>query len=87
MTRELLLNYGKLMSELRDCFETSVPYDVIAGLVHNQLSGWKKWDVRSTSVTGWDDTDYCYSMGMNAYVMKPDMDTVENACKMIEELR
>jgi len=38
----------------KDCFETDIPYAVIALIVQNQFANRTAWDVHSYGVTGGD---------------------------------
>lgn len=84
---ELLKNYLSVMNSLEGCFETNVPYDVIASLVRQQLDEGGSWQVFSYSVDGTGDNQKPYSMSQNAYVMVPDMTTVEKAQDLMRKVR
>lgn len=84
---DLLKNYLSVMDSLEGCFETNVPYDIIASLVRDQLDEGGSWQVLSYSVDGTGDNQKPYSMSQNAYVMVPDMTTVEKAQDLMQKVR
>ena len=51
-----LKNYLSVMDSLDGCFETNVPYDIIASLVRRQLDEGGSWQVLSYSADGTGDT-------------------------------
>ena len=87
MSPALLQNYSKIMESVEGSFETSVPYDVIAGLVRKQLNEGGQWTVESYSVDGSGATKRPYSMSANAYVMVPNMDTVNTAIEKMNQIK
>lgn len=84
---ELLVNYASVLSAVEGSFETSVPYDLIAALVRDQLSSGESWNVVSYSVDGTGASKKPYSMSQNAYVMIPDESTVSTARELMEQVR
>ena len=62
----LLVNYASIMESISGSFETSMPYEMIAELVRNQLDKGGKWNIISTSVDGTGDYQVPYSMSMEA---------------------
>lgn len=84
---DMLLNFDSVLSAMEGSFETSVPYEYITALVRDQLADGREWTIERESVTGSDANDYCYSLGMRAYVMRPDVNSVANACQRLEELK
>ena len=87
MTMELLKNYFSLLDSLKDCFETNIPYELVSEVVQEQLKDSSKWSVLSYSTDGTGDTQQPYSMNQKAYVMIPDMDTVEKAELLMNKIR
>lgn len=83
----ILTNYTSLLDELDGSFETSVPYDVIAALVSNQLADNSEWNIVSYSADGEADWSTTYSMNRTLWVMQPDYDTVETAKQLMEQVR
>lgn len=86
MSPAILTGYTELMESVAGNFETSMPYDLIAELVRDQLENGGSWNIVSTSVTGSDSSGYTYSAG-NAYVMVPDQATVDAAIAKINQVQ
>lgn len=86
MSPAILTGYTELMESVAGNFETSMPYDLIAELVRDQLENGGSWNIVSTSVTGSDSSGYTYSAG-NAYVMVPDQATVDAAIAKINQVK
>ena len=61
-----LKNYLSVMDSLDGCFETNVPYDIIASLVRRQLDEGGSWQVLSYSADGTGDTQKPYSMSQES---------------------
>ena len=83
----LLQNYSSILESVEGSFETSMPYDLIAKLVSNQLIENTKWNIVSYAVNGTGDSQKPYSLGTNAYVMIPDETTVSYAKNLMEQVR
>lgn len=82
----VLKNYQTLLSSLSDAFITSLNYDDIASLVQMQVQDMSGWHVTSYAVSGSGDTSYCYALGDAAWVMRPNMDTVNTAKELIRQV-
>ncbi len=82
-----LKNYLSVMDSLDGCFETNVPYDIIASLVRKQLDEGGSWQGLSYSTDGTGDTQKPYSMSQKAYVMIPDQTTVDKAKTLMKKVR
>ena len=82
-----LKNYLSVMDSLDGCFETNVPYDIIASLVRRQLDEGGSWQVLYYSADGTGDTQKPYSMSQKAYVMIPDQTTVDKAKTLMKKVR
>ena len=82
----LLKNYNSVLNAVEGCFETSIPLELIGSLVSDQLNDGSKWNILSYSVDGTGDYQIPYSMSMEAYVMQPDYDTVEQAKNLIQKV-
>ena len=82
-----LKNYLSVMDSLDGCFETNVPYDIIASLVRRQLDEGGSWQVLSYSADGTGDTQKPYSMSQKAYVMIPDQTTLDKAKTLMKKVR
>lgn len=87
LSPELLTSYTSILTSMEGNFETSVPYDMIAKLVREQLDEGGSWNIVSYSVDGTGDKQKPYSMSMNAYVMIPDQTTVNTAKELMRQVR
>lgn len=84
---KLLYNYADIMEAISDCFQTSMPKDVIQSLVKMQINDMKKWNIVSYSANGSGTRSTTYSMPkFNAYVMIPDESTIEHAKELISQV-
>ena len=79
----ILQNFSQLLEGIEGSFESDIPYDVLSGLVRDQLSGGGAWTVESYSVDGTGSTASTYSMSQPLYVMIPDESTVKQAKALI----
>ena len=86
LSPEILVKYASLMEAVEGSFETSVPYDLIASMVRDQLNNGGSWNIVSYSVDGTGASRKPYSMSTNAYVMIPDETTVQTAKDMIAQV-
>lgn len=82
----ILTGYMSFLDAIGDSFETDMSSSDIRALVNMQLSQGGSWTIGSVSVNGTGGTDYCYELGNYAYVMYPDMDTVEAAVEAIQNV-
>lgn len=87
MSPALLANFSKILESVEGSFETSIPYDVVAEIVRNQLEDGGSWNVVSYSVDGTGANKKPYSLSANAYVMIPDYDTVNTATLLINQVK
>ena len=87
MSPAILSSYTELMESISGIFETSMPYEIIADLVREQLDKGGSWNIVSTSVDGTGDTRKPYSMSTTAYVMIPDQSTVDAAIEKINQVK
>ena len=87
MSPAILTGYADIMDSVSGSFETSMPYDVIAELVRDQLDKGGSWNIVSCSVDGTGDTKIPYSMSTGAYVMIPDQATVDAAVAKINQVK
>ena len=86
MSPSILTGYLNILQSVQDCVDTSIPYDLIAEVVRQQLSDGANWDIESYSVDGSDASATTYSMAQNLYVMIPDEGTVQEAKTKLTEL-
>jgi anionic cell wall polymer biosynthesis LytR-Cps2A-Psr (LCP) family protein len=84
LSPEILKRYSDVLDAVGGNFETTVPYELIAELVRDQLEEGGSWDVITYSVDGTGDSQIPYSMSMYPYVMWPDEETVETAQLLID---
>ena len=87
MSPSLLMNYTRIMDSISGSFETSMPYDMIAELVRNQLDKGGQWNIVSMSADGTGDYQVPYSMSMEAYVMVPDQATVDAVIEKMNQVK
>ena len=83
----MLQNFSEFMTGVQGSFESNVPYELLTDLVRDQLSNGGSWHVYSFSVDGTGTTSTTYSMNQPLYVMEPDMSTVEEAKRLIEDAK
>lgn len=83
----IITNYSDIMDSLQGMFATNIPPEKISSLVKLQISEMIDWDVKSYAVTGVGDSAKTYSIpGMNAYVMRPNQETVDLAIELIDKV-
>ena len=83
----LLKNYQKVLNALPNSFLTNISFDQVKAMVRAQQKDGTKWHVTSFAVTGTAGTDNCYSWpGMQLYVTRPNMDSVEQAKSLIAQV-
>ncbi len=86
LSTDMLLNYSSVLNSLEGSFETSVPYDLIADLVRDQLDGGGDWNIVSYTTSGTAGSEIPYSMNTYASVLIPDEDTVATAKQLIQDV-
>lgn len=86
MSPSILTGYLSILNSVQDCIDTSVPYDVLADLVRQQLESGATWTIESYSVNGSDGRSTTYSMNQQLYVMIPDESTVQEAKQKLADL-
>ncbi len=93
LSTDLIYNYSDLLDAVDDSFITTVPYDLLADLVKDQIRYNPSWDIITYAVTGTGTSDVCYSFltyndpnGVTAYVSVPNYDTVQIAHDLIEAM-
>ena len=85
LSPSILQNYTDVLNSAENCMETDIPYDVLAGIVRQQLSDNASWHITSYSTNGTGAKKVPYSMSTTAYVMIPDEETVEHAKLLLEQ--
>jgi len=87
MSPAILSGYTDIMESVAGNFETSMPYDLIAEIVRDQLTNGGSWNIVSASVDGYGDTRKPYSLSTGAYVMVPYQETVDAAIEMMNQVK
>ena len=85
MSPSILTKYNSLLKSLSKGVLTNVEQKTITKLVNMQLDDNIKWEIETLSVTGKDSSNITYSAG-RAYVMEPDMESVNEAKLKIKSL-
>lgn len=80
----VLLNFNSILESISDSMQTDMPYDEIAELVKMQLEDGSSWEIESVNLTGTGSSQYCYSLGSNAYVMYVDEDSLAEIVAKME---
>lgn len=83
----ILQNFPEFMEGVQGSFESDIPYSLLTDLVRDQLSGGGSWNITSYSVDGTGTTATTYSMSQPLYVMEPDISTVEEAKRLINDAK
>lgn len=86
LSPSILTGYLDILESGEDCVDTSIPYDLIAELVRQQVSENASWNIESFSVDGSDSSASTYSMAQELYVMLPDDATVQTAKEKLAAL-
>ena len=65
-----------------------MPIDLITMFIKSQLNDMAKWEIESIAVTGYNSSNYTYSMGTKykLYVMEPNWNSVNSAKDKIKEV-
>lgn len=83
---QTIINYQQILASLNGVIQTNMSSSDMSKLISAQLNDMSKWSVESISVTGTDSNNYTYSMGnILLYVMEPDVKSVSNAKKEIQQ--
>ncbi|MBE6972198.1 MAG: LytR family transcriptional regulator [Ruminococcaceae bacterium] len=83
---QILSSYADLLKAIEGCFITNMHYEDMSALVKMQLKDMRGWNITSYAVSGEGDTDYCATYDMDLWVMQPDMDTVDTAKALIQQV-
>ena len=86
LSPSILTGYLDILESVEDCVDTSIPYDLIAELVRQQVSENASWNIESFSVDGSDSSASTYSMAQGVDVMLPDEATVQTAKEKLAAL-
>jgi len=84
----LVSKYNSILNALDGSFQTDMSTNMITSFIKYQLDEMPKWRVESIAVTGYNSSNYTYSMGVNykLYVMEPDYNSVNEAKAKIKEV-
>lgn len=83
----ILSKYGTLLSSIQSSLQTNISTQEIGSLVKMQLNDMSSWDISTYSVNGTGSSEYTYSIpNQRAYVMIPDMNTVNEAKLRLKEI-
>lgn len=84
----LISKYNEVLTSLNGSFETDMPLDMITSFIRKQINDMDKWEIESIAVTGYNSSNYTYSMGSNykLYVMEPNWESVNTAKNKINEV-
>lgn len=86
-SKDVLYNYSEVLDGIAGTFQTDMTSDDIYTLVKRQLIDNTKYTIDSYSVTGNGDSCTTYSTPKTkVWVMQPNMDEVENAKKLINNV-
>ena len=80
----MLENFSELMNSVDGCFQCTMSYEMIAGLVRGQLDTMASWNISSYSVKGTGAYRVPYSLSSKAWVNLPDYSTVETATQLMQ---
>ena len=84
-SKTMLLNYNRVLSELKDYVEMSFSSKEVRSLVKMQISKNLKWSIYKNTLTGGDDLQPLYGTGGEyAYVMSQDETSVSHARELIK---
>ena len=87
MSPSILNSYSSILQSVEGCVDMSIPYDLLAGIVNDQLSNNVAWSIESMSADGTGTYSSTYSMGaQQLYVMIPDQATVDAAKTRISQV-
>ena len=83
-SKNLLLNYSKILSSLKKYFEMSFSSEEIKSLIKYQLVKTPDWEIYKNTLVGGDSTIPTYSTGSTpVYVMSQNQESIDNAKKLI----
>ncbi|MDO5695479.1 MAG: LCP family protein [Eubacteriales bacterium] len=85
---EYIINFGTILSNLGNIYETNLTQDEIGSLIRMQLDDNRPWKIQSISLNGAGATGYYSYMMPDAalYVMMPYKETIDYAKECIEKI-
>lgn len=87
-SKVLISKYNSILNTLNGSFQTDMSMDMITSFIRYQLDKMPSWNVESIAVTGFNSSNYTYSMGTNykLYVMEPDYNSIASVKQRINEV-
>lgn len=87
-SKVLISKYNSILNALDGSFQTDMSMGMITSFIKYQLDEMPSWNVESIAVSGYNSSNYTYSMGMNykLYVMEPDYNSVNVAKNRMKEV-
>ena len=88
----ILSSFNDVLKATEGCFQTDVPYELIAELVRNQLASNPQWEILRYNVTGTGDSEIPFTTmlldgkPMYLYVMWPNDDDVAAGIEMMQAM-
>lgn len=84
----LISKYNSILNALDGSFQTDMSTSMITSFIKYQLDKMPEWDIESIAVSGYNSSNYTYSMGTKykLYVMEPDYNSVNEAKTRIKEV-
>lgn len=92
LSRSILVGFDNLLDATEGSFQTTVPYELIAGLVREQLASNPQWEILRYSVSGTGDSRVPFTTmlmdgkPMRLYVMWPDEEDVAGGIEMLKAM-
>ena len=83
----IITNYAGVLDAIADTFQTNMSEEEIKAIIQMQLTDMAGWKIKQISVSGTGGTDWTPANGFDAYVTYPDMDSVNEAKKAINEIK
>ena len=89
LSPDMLGNYSELLDAMEGCFETTIPYDLLADLVRTQLAESPEWNVVPFQMTGTSDyqVTYRYPDRGELYVLQLSDEDMDTAKTMMADVR
>ena len=92
LSRSVLVAFDNLLDATEGSFQTTVPYELLAGLVREQLASNPQWEILRYSVSGTGDSRVPFTTmimdgkPMRLYVMWPDEEDVADGIEMLKAM-
>lgn len=80
----MLMNFGKFVDAVGSAFATNMPADQIRTFIQYQFALMPKWNFESFALVGKDGNEFSPSIGLNAAVLLPYEEYVEEASDKIK---